>query len=383
MKVLLSAVAVVLVLLSQSALACTDIQLTAKDGAVLVGRTLEWEGVLKKAPDGTSYLASNLNYAVRAWPAGIKITSTKPDGTAGASWTTKYAYFGFADKGSPDLLLDGQNSAGLSVEALEFAEYANYQDVKPTDKDVIATDDIDSWLLGNFDSVDDIKRELPKMTVWGKPNLAIPLPLKQVPEVHLVVHDKSGKSIIIEYIRKKLHIYDNELKVMTNSPDYTSMSNNSNKYVNLSQGDALRASCDIKGQSDNRNRAGTIGLPGDYSSPSRFVKAAYLVFFGKQPDTAKEGVRSVIHILNNVDIPLGAVREKMSDGNCSMDYTQWKVIKDLKNGIWYIDTFQNIGSIVKIDLNEVFANPGRYLKPVGLTDISYPDVPKINDLLKN
>ncbi|MBF0459717.1 MAG: hypothetical protein HQK99_17660 [Nitrospirae bacterium] len=73
----------------------------------------------------------------------------------------------------------------------------------------------------------------------------------------------------------------------------------------------------------------------------------------------------------------------MSDGNCSMDYTQWKVIKDLKNGIWYIDTFQNIGSIVKIDLNEVFANPGRYLKPVGLTDISYPDVPKINDLLKN
>ncbi|KWT93341.1 hypothetical protein ASN18_0317 [Candidatus Magnetominusculus xianensis] len=61
----------------------------------------------------------------------------------------------------------------------------------------------------------------------------------------------------------------------------------------------------------------------------------------------------------------------------------WKVVKDLKNGVWYLDTYENAGSIIKIDLKEVFANPDRYMKPVGLSDIPYPGVPTINDLLKN
>nr|WP_085050850.1 linear amide C-N hydrolase [Candidatus Magnetominusculus xianensis] len=126
-----------------------------------------------------------------------------------------------------------------------------------------------------------------------------------------------------------------------------------------------------------------MGFPGDYTPPSRFVKAAYLVFYAKQPDTAMEGVRSVIHILNNVDIPFGSVREKTPDGNYIQDYTMWKVVKDLKNGVWYLDTYENAGSIIKIDLKEVFANPDRYMKPVGLSDIPYPGVPTINDLLKN
>ncbi|MBF0320823.1 MAG: choloylglycine hydrolase family protein [Nitrospirae bacterium] len=379
MKELLAIIAVAVVLLSQPAFACTDIQLTAKDGTVLVGRTLEWEGFVKKAADGTSYIYNQFDYALRVWPAGVKTTSLRPDGTPGVSWTSKYAYFGFVGNKASTDVSDGQNSAGLSLEVLYFPGYAEYQDAKPSDKNVMSTDDFGTWLLGNFASVDDIKRELPKMTVWGKPNQVM---LNQIPQLHFVLHDKTGKSIIIEYTKKQLHIYDNDVKVMTNSPDYAWMSNNLNNYVNLSPDNVVRAFGDARLKPFGQG-TGMIGIPGDYTPPSRFVKAAYLVFFAKQPDTAKEGVRSIIHILNNVDIPFGSVRDKMSDGNYAQDYTLWKVIKDLTHGIWYIDTYQNVGSIVKIDLNDAFANPTQYLKPVALSEIPYPDVPKINDLLKN
>ncbi|MEO5355701.1 MAG: choloylglycine hydrolase family protein [Nitrospirae bacterium YQR-1] len=380
MKGMLSAVVIiVLLLIPRFAFTCTDIQLIAKDGSVVVGRTLEWEGFLKESADGSSYIYNQFDYALRLWPVGNKITSVRPDGSAGASWTSKYAYFGFVGNKTSTNVSDGQNSAGLSLEMLNFPGYAQYQDVKPNDKNVIATDDFGTWILGNFGSVDEIKQQLPLMTVWGKPNV---LMSNQIPQFHFVVHDKGGKSIIIEYIKKKLHIYDNNIKVMTNSPDYIWMTENLKNYVNLSPDNVVRTFNGINLKPFGQG-SGMIGVPGDYTPPSRFVKAAYLLLHAKQPDTAMEGVRSVIHILNNVDIPFGSVREKMNDGNYAQDYTLWRVVKDLKNGIWYLDTYQNVGSIIKIDLKEVFANPDRYLKPVGLADIPSPDIPKINDLWKN
>ncbi|KWT93342.1 choloylglycine hydrolase [Candidatus Magnetominusculus xianensis] len=252
---LLVITAVLVLLLSQAAFACTDIQLTAKDGTVLVGRTLEWEGVLKNAADGTSHIYSQFDFALRAWPLGNKITSLKPDGTKGASWSAKYAYFGFVGNKTSADVSDGQNSAGLSLEMLYFPGYAEYQDVKPGDTNVIATDDFGSWLLGNFDSVDDIKRQLPKMIVWGKPNAAM---ANQIPQFHFVVHDKNGKSIIIEYVKKQLHIYDNTALVLTNSPDYAWMTSNLSNYINLSPDNVVRTFGALKpfGQG-----TGMIGIP--------------------------------------------------------------------------------------------------------------------------
>jgi penicillin V acylase-like amidase (Ntn superfamily) len=363
-----------------AALPCTDIQITAKDGAVLVGRSFEWEGILKENAVGISSIYSQFDWGLRAWPAGQKVVSRRPDGSPGASWTSRYTFFGFiGGKQDSENVSDGQNSEGLSLEMLNYPNYAEYQEVTPADANVISTNDFGNWILGNFASVDDVKRELPKMTVWGQPN---PVMLNQIPQFHFAVHDKKGNSIIIEYTKKKLHVFENSAKVMTNSPDYGWMLENLRNYVNLAPDNVVR-SFSVQQLKPFGQGSGMLGMPGDYTPPSRFVKAAYLVQYAKQPDTADEGVRAVIHIMNNVDIPFGSVRDKNADETYAQDYTQMKVIKNLTKGIWYIDTYLNVGSICRIDLNAIFANPEQYQKPVGIANILFPDVPDITGLLKN
>lgn len=378
MKKLFFVFVCVAVLFCAGAFACTDIQLITKDGAVIVGRSFEWGGVLKTNKDGSSYIYSPFNWGFRLWPAGMKVTSTKPDNKPGLSFTTGYAYFGFVGDPSSPFVSDGQNTEGLTLEMLNYPGYAEYQEVTPQDKHVMATDDFGAWILGNFANTDEIKKELPKITVWGKPN---PVMMNQIPQFHFAVHDRSGKSIIIEYTKKKLNIYDNTANVMTNSPDYAWMTDNLKTYVNLAPDNVVRMLKENKQLVPFGQGSGMLGMPGDYTPPSRFVKAAYLVYYAKQPDNAAEGVRTAIHILNNVDIPFGATREKTADGVYAQDYTQMKVIKDLKNNIWYFDTYGNIGSICKIDLNEIFANPQKYLTAKAVSDIIFPGIPQINDLI--
>jgi choloylglycine hydrolase len=216
------------------------------------------------------------------------------------------------------------------------------------------------------------------MKVWGEPN---PVMQNQIPRFHFAVHDRNGGSIIIEYTNKQLRIYDNIACVMTNSPGYDFMLENLKSYVNLAPENVDRMYFD-KQMIPFGQGSGMLGIPGDFTPPSRFVKSAYLVYYSKKPETAEEGLRLAIHILNDVDIPFGSVSEKLPDGSKACDYTQMRVFKDLKNSIMYVDTYENIGGMVQIGLQDVFANPKKYEKPVGLSSLKFPKPQSINEVLK-
>ncbi|MDE4940302.1 linear amide C-N hydrolase, partial [Francisella tularensis subsp. holarctica] len=96
---------------------------------------------------------------------------------------------------------------------------------------------------------------------------------------------------------------------------------------------------------------GFVGLPGDYSPPSRFIKTAILRYYAKNKcDNNENLVTKVTHILNNVDITKGTVTEKL--GNQTMfEHTAFTVIKDLNNNKLYIKSYNSPNKAVEIDLN--------------------------------
>jgi penicillin V acylase-like amidase (Ntn superfamily) len=361
----------VMILLTGAAFACSDVQIMAKDGTVIVGRTMEWGAVLKTAPDGKNSIQSLVDYRVRAFPAREKVVSTRPDGHPGLSWTSRYAIFAFAGPES-GCLVDGQNEAGLALEALYLPGFTKFPDVTEKDSKVICFNDFNRWVLGNFASIKELKEELASVTVWGAPNRDMQ---NTIPELHLAAHDRTGASIIIEFTGKSMKVYDNAAGVLTNSPTYDWMITNLRNYVELSRKN-VSANYSGRGELTGFGQGtGMLGIPGDYTPPSRFVKLAFLLHNVQQPDGSQDGINVVLHVLNNVDIPFGAIQAKGADGNIVSDYTVFTVIKDLRNNIWHFATYQSKGDFVKFDLNAVFRNPGKYGKAKSIFTITYPDAP--------
>ncbi|MDB4374639.1 linear amide C-N hydrolase, partial [bacterium] len=98
---------------------------------------------------------------------------------------------------------------------------------------------------------------------------------------------------------------------------------------------------------------GMYGLPGDFSSPSRFVRATAFANNALPSKDIDEGVFRAFHIMNNFDIPKGAIRE--SDNNTLMDYTIWTSVTDTKNAFYYYKTFK--GQAVEcVDLRTALVN---------------------------
>ena len=318
-----------------SSFACTDFIIKAKDGAVIEGRSTENE----------FDIPCNVTFV----PRGMPMAADAPNGKPGLKWVTKYAFIGI---GMPkqNTYLDSLNEAGLSVSGLWFD--GEYQNISETDYDkAIGSMRIYSWLLSSFANVDEVKKNITQVYVWGEPFG----PIKMVMLLHIAVHDASGKSIVIEYVKGELNLYDNPVVVMTNNPGFDWHLNNLARYANLHpespsslnfSGTELSYPCD---------GSGFFGIPGEATSPSRFVRAALYSKYSDAPETADKGAILAAHILNAVDIPIGISRTPASvptetmHGSVYRDYTLWVVIKDLKNKVLYYRTYNDL-TLRKVDL---------------------------------
>ena len=177
-------------LAAQSSLACTGIRLTAQDGSVVRGRTLEF--------------GSDLDSDVLMIPRGFARVGTTPDGKPGLRWNSKYATLGANGVGLP-YLFDGLNEKGLAVGTFYFPTTAGYMPYTPADAGkTIAPWQVGSYLLENFATVDEVRQNIGKIVVptvifaaWGFS-----------PPAHYVVYDAAGNSLAIEYIAGKLNVYD-------------------------------------------------------------------------------------------------------------------------------------------------------------------------------
>ena len=305
-----------------SALACTDIRVQAKDGTVIVARSMEF------ALD----LGSNLRTSVR----GRVFTNTTPNNKPGLTWKAKYGYV-FLDGMGVDAVLDGMNEAGLSIEDLFLPNFAKYQDV-PAGKESQALSYLSfgDWILGNFKTVDEVRAALPNVYVYPQmiPGQTIVYPL------HFSIYDKSGKGLVVEFVDGKLFMYDS-LGVMTNSPTYDWHKLNLYNYVHLTPENP--APIAVKGVNYGAlgQGFGMVGMPGDVSPPSRFVREAALLHVALPAVDAVTGLNLAEHVINNVDIMSGLVREPQGSDYIN-ELTQWVVFKDLTHGIFYYRTYTNM-----------------------------------------
>ncbi len=305
--------------------ACTGIRLIASDGTVVYARTLEF--------------SVDLDSDVLVVPRGYVRAGTTPDGKNGLKWVSRYASVGANGMGLP-FLFDGVNEKGLAAGLFYFPTTAGYLKYNAADASrTIAPWEVGSWILENFATVDEVKQNIGSIVVaevmfkqWG-----------MVPPVHYVVHDASGKSIVIEYVEGKLHVYDNVIGVITNSPTFDWHMTNLRNYLNLSVVNAPPV--EVGGVRLNPLGQGTgmLGIPGDFTPPSRFVRAVAYSTSVAPSRTGAEEVLEAFHILNNFDIPEGAAREQHKDahGNIISDHTIWTSASDLKTRRYYFRTYEN------------------------------------------
>jgi choloylglycine hydrolase len=321
-----------LVLATTPVLACTGISLKAGDGAAIRGRTLEFGFPMQSK--------------ILVVPAGKEMSGTLPDGGKGLSYTTRYAVIGANALGLP-VILDGINDQGLSVGLFYFPGYAKYADAtKENASHALAPQEFGIWALANFATVDEVRAAVKDIVLVPTPTPGLGSPQGAVVGAHFFLQDKSGKSLVVEPVDGTLKVHDAPLGVMTNAPTYDWHMTNLAAYINLSVKDIDSAKVGPVTLSAFGSGAGMLGLPGDFTPPSRFVRAVAFSQSAAPNATADDAVLSAFHILNQFDIPEGSVVNSPVD-----EITEWTSVADLKNLRWYFRTHSD-QSIRMVDLKQ-------------------------------
>lgn len=302
---------------------CTCFKIKAKDASVVIGRTMEF-GI-------------DLQSKITIFPRNHKFVSQAPDNKPGFSWTGKYGFVGMDAYGLP-MASDGLNEAGLYVGDLLLPGFAKYQEVPDGEEDkALAPLDVAGYLLSSCQNVDEAKEAIKKVLVW---EMFVPQ-LQAVLPIHIAVHDMWGNSAVFEWVEGNLNIHDNPLGVTTNSPYFDWHMINVRNYVNLSANNIP----DLKLKGEDvvpiGQGSGMLGLPGDSTPPSRFVRAVALSQSVLEAENAQEATKNAFHVINNFDIPKGFAREERN-GKMTYDYTSWLTISDLKEKIYYYRGYDNM-----------------------------------------
>jgi choloylglycine hydrolase len=313
---------------------CTDFLLAvAKKRGFVNGRSMEFGMELNSRP-----------YVRRRGEVMRSRTSDKKLKRSGLQWTVKYGYVGM-NALDLSLVVDGLNERGLSVGTL-WLPGSEYQKVTDSSR-ALSVLLVNDWLLGTCATVAEVKAALPTVEVWAYK----PMEDKLAP-VHFSVHDASGHSIVVEYTDGKLLIYDNTIATTTNAPVFPWHLENVRNYVGLTPWDVNELTINGTKFTPTGHGSGLRGIPGDFTPPSRLIRTLFLKNSANQARHARAARNLALHILNDIDIPKGAVRDKGARGGTSDDYTQWVVVKDLTHLIYDYRRYEDL-DLRRIDLNKI------------------------------
>jgi choloylglycine hydrolase len=321
--------------------ACSSIRLKAKDGSVIYARTMDF--------------TINTSSEIVVFPRNTEFKATLPEGKVGLNWKNKYGFIGINALGL-DHAADGINEKGLALGVLYLPNYAEYEKLTDSNaKNSIAQWELGSYLLGTCSNIAEVHKILPTIHVVYSYMKAHP----DMP-IHYIVHDTLGNSLVIEYVKGNLTTYDNPLGVFTNTPTFDWHLKNINNYLHLFTSPTKTLSLDgmtffAHGEGNN-----LFGLPGDFTSPSRFMRLVILTQTALQPANAEEGIYQAINIINNVIVPYGTVKSIVNNKQ-TYDYTQWVTVYDLANKRMYYRTYEN-HNYRYIDLNKISFNGNKIKK---------------------
>ncbi|MDR9828649.1 choloylglycine hydrolase family protein [Vibrio sp. FNV 38] len=325
------------------AVACTSIALQANDGSVVYGRTMEWG-------------AFDLNSRVAIVPQGHQFQASTPEGENGMKWQAKYGVVAL-DALEKDYLTDGMNEKGLIVGVLYLPGFAQFQEYDASQADkTISELELANYLLTSFATIDEVKDGLEEIRVVGTPEPALG---GIVAPIHLTIIEPSGKAIVVEYLDGELNIFDNPLRVMTNSPSFDWHMTNLRNYVGLTPTEHAAKTL-TKGEQDVNLSpigagSGFLGLPGDFTPPSRFVRATAYSQTARDLPNSDEALYEVLRIMDNFNLPLGAAEGPQADSKQlegMRSSTIWTSAADNNNLKYYYHTQHN-RQLRMVDLNKI------------------------------
>ena len=305
-----------------SAGACTSFLIKASDGSPVYGRTMEF--------------GFQLSSEMIVIPRQFALTATGPDGKVGGGmpWKAKYAAVGLNAFDMP-VLTDGMNEKGLTGGILYFPDYVGYP--KTADPaTAMAPWDFLTWALTNFATVAEVKEAAKGISIidLAEPTMGV------VPPFHYTLHDATGASLVVEPVGGTLKIYDNPFGVMTNSPEFDWHLTNLKNYVKLSPYNAVPLKMNGQTVPSFGQGSGLLGIPGDPTPPSRFIRALGYTMSVTPVAPGAESVRLAEHIANNFDIPVGWIRPDAGD-KTPLEFTQWTTVGDMKNLRYYVKTYED------------------------------------------
>lgn len=290
---------------------CTAVTYKTKDS--YFGRTLDYY----------SFYPSEVTIMPRGYPLYFSMKGTL---------NTHYAMIGMAtiEEDYP-LYYDAINEKGLAIAGLSFKGSSSYERIEP-DKDNITQFEFIPWILSQCATIEEVKKLLHKMNM-----IQLPFNNELLPnELHWMISDKK-ESITVELIDRKIKIYENTPGVLTNNPSYDIQMFSLNNYMHLSSKNQKNTFCPKLDLKEYSLGMGTIGLPGDLSSQSRFIRASFIKLNSISQDSESQSISQLFHILGAVEQQRGC--NCLEDGK--YEITLYTACCNLDKGIYYYTTYDN------------------------------------------
>ena len=290
---------------------CTAVTYQTKD--FYFGRTLDYEH---------SY-SEEVTITPRNFPLQFRNKSTLEN---------HYAMIGMAHViHDYPLYFDAVNEKGLAMAGLNFVGYADYKEPM-SGKDNITHFEFIPWILAQSASVKEAKEQIEKINLTNIP-FSAELPPAQL---HWIIADHN-EAITVESVQEGIHIYPNPAGVLTNNPPFNEQIFQLNNFMHLSPKEPCKHLSDKQSLHAYSRGMGAMGLPGDLSSQSRFVRAAFVKLNSVSEATESKSVSQFFHILESVHQPRGCCEVK--DGK--FETTIYTSCCNTDKGIYYYTTYDN------------------------------------------
>lgn len=305
---------------------CTSLSIKSNKGHNFFGRNMD--------------LAYDFNQSVLIIPRNYQI----PNKVTGDMAKNKYAIIGMGTIiDNHPTLADGMNEKGLACAGLNFDGYSYVEENIVPGKKNIAPYDFIYWIVANHETVDEVKQTIENLELVKVPiNERTPLPT-----LHWMIVDKTGKSIVVEKTKDKFAVYDNPVGVMTNNPTFDWHLTNLNEYMKITPNHPENVKWSDKELTPLGVGAGTLGIPGDFESVSRFIRIAYIRAHMPSIEDEITAVTQFLHMLDYVIMVKGGVITK--DG--LEDITRYSSCMDQERGIYYYRNYNN-NRINAIDMHK-------------------------------
>lgn len=268
---------------------CTGVRFNDNNGHMYFGRNLDW--------------SVGYGEKVVTTPRGYKYnTAFLGENTSNLA----VIGMGIVAENTP-LYFDCANEAGLAIAGLNFPGYAKYEKAPVDGKTNVAAYEFPLWVVRNFKTVKEVTAALKNVAIVAKPiNDQYP-----VSELHWLIGDKEC-SVVVEYTENGMEIFENDVDILTNQPGYGWHKENLRNYMNLFP----QIPKEVRWGKAKMTAFGSgslmRGIPGDYYSPSRFVRVAYLNTHYPMKATEEENVSRLFHTLAGVAMIEGAA--SMAEG---------------------------------------------------------------------